>query len=841
MKISAVDQQIFYLCQMNHYPIAEIVDQIRDTLSLQTTVILQAPPGAGKSTILPLELLKASWLGDKKIILLEPRRMAARSVAQRMADLLDEEVGKTVGYRVRFDQKVSAQTRIEVVTEGILTRRLQQDSMLEGIGMVIFDEFHERSLHSDLSLALCRDLQQILREDLRILIMSATLDGEQLSALLENAPIITSKGRQYPIDVRYTNIDSNAPISSEITRVINKTVKDEQGDVLVFLPGVREIQQTADTLNVQHPDLSIRPLYGELSLSAQQEAINPDAYGRRKIVLATSIAETSLTIEGIKIVIDSGLARVPKFDPNSGMTKLETVKVTQDAADQRAGRAGRLGPGIAIRLWPEATHNYLKPQRIPEISEADLAPLVLELAQWGVKNIQSMTWVTAPPTGAVEQARTLLQELQALKNDAITEEGKALANLPTHPRTAHLLLKGKENNILPLAIDLVCILEERDALGKQAGADIALRVEALRAWRSGKRYQGDKHIFERIERSAQSWRKIFNIKSSEYEFEADAIGLLIAAAYPERIAKLVDPAAARYRMANSRNVRLHENDVLVKEEWLAVAHADAGVGEGRIYWAAPLNPALLTDRMEQQVRIRWDESKGILVQQEETRIGSLVVSSKPLKDIDETLRAKALCDAVRKEGLKLFTWDEACEQWQARILSLRQWRPNDEWPDVSAEQLLATVEEWLPFYLKNVKRREDFKKIPLIEVLNTILPWEQSQILAKLAPTHLDVPSGSSIALEYKTDGSSPILSVRLQELFGLTDTPLVNEGKTKVMIHLLSPGYKPVQVTQDLKSFWANTYPEVRKELRMRYPKHSWPEDPWNAEAVRGVKRKTS
>ena len=826
---------------MDQYPIAEIVDEIKDALNLQTTLILQAPPGAGKSTILPLELLKSDWLGDKKIILLEPRRMAARSVAQRMADLLGEEVGKTVGYRVRFDQRISAQTRIEVVTEGILTRRLQQDNMLDGIGMVIFDEFHERSLHSDLSLALCRDLQQVLREDLRILIMSATLDGEQLSSILDNAPIITSKGRQYPIDVRYIAIDNNAPISGQVTSVISKTLKEETGDILVFLPGVREIQQTEDSLNKRHSDIAIRPLYGELSLTAQQEAIKPDAQQRRKVVLATSIAETSLTIEGIHIVIDSGLARVPKFDPNSGMTKLETVKVTQDAADQRAGRAGRLGPGIALRLWSEATHNYLKAQRVPEIMEADLAPLVLELAQWGVKNIQSMTWVTAPPSGSVEQAKTLLQELQALKNNVITEEGKALAHLPTHPRTAHLLRKGKQHNILPLAIDLVCILEERDALGKQAGADIALRVEALRAWRSGKRFQGDKFVFERIERSVQSWKKIFAIKSSDYEFDVDSIGLLIAAAYPERIAKLVDAASSRYRMANSRNVRLDENDVLVKEEWLAVAHADAGVGEGRIYWAAALNPSLLTDRMEHQVRIRWDEGKGILLQQEETRIGSLVVSSKPLKDVDETLRTKALCSAVQKEGFKLFNWDENCEQWQARILSLKHWRPTEEWADVSFDGLLSTIEEWLPFYLKNIKRREDFKKIPLLEILNTILPWEQSQILAKLAPTHIDVPSGSSIALEYKIDTSAPILSVRLQELFGLTDTPMVNEGKTKVMIHLLSPGYKPVQVTQDLKSFWANTYPEVRKELRMRYPRHSWPEDPWNAEAVRGVKRKNS
>ncbi len=825
---------------MNQYPIAEIVDEIKDSLNLHTTVILQAPPGAGKSTILPIELLTAPWLADKKIILLEPRRMAARSVAQRMSDLLDEEVGNTVGYRVRFDQRISAKTRIEVVTEGILTRRLQQDNTLEGVGLIIFDEFHERSLHSDLSLALCRDLQQILREDLRILIMSATLDGDHLSSILDQAPIITSKGRQYPIDVRYNAIDNNNPLSPQLTSIIHKTLKDETGDILVFLPGAREIQQAAEVLTETLPHIAIRPLYGELSLSAQQDAIKADAQGRRKIVLATSIAETSLTIEGVHIVIDSGLARMPKFDPNSGMTKLETIKVTCDAADQRAGRAGRLGPGIAIRLWSEATHHYLKPQRIPEISEADLAPLVLELAQWGVKDILSLTWITPPPTGSVEQAKDLLTELDALKNDCITPTGKALAKLPTHPRTAHLLERGRENNMLPLAIDIVCILEERDPLPKHAGADISLRIEALIAWRTGKRSQGDKHILERIERSVQQWRKIFSIKSEIYSVNPETIGWLIAAAFPERIAKLVDHANARYRMANSRNVRLHDTDALVKEEWLAVAHADAGLGEGRIYLAAPLNPTDLSERMQQNVRIRWDESKGVLLQQEETRIGSLIVSTKPIKTVDESIRAKALCDAVKKEGAKLFNWTETCQQWQARILSLKQWRTNEDWPDVSTENLIATVEDWLPFYLKDVKRREDFKKLNLLDILETILPWEQSQTLSKLAPTHIPVPSGSSILLEYKQDGSLPVLSVRLQELFGLTDTPTINEGKTTLLIHLLSPGYKPVQVTQDLKSFWKNTYPDVRKELRVRYQKHSWPEDPWNAEAVRGIKRKT-
>jgi len=824
---------------MKDYPIAEIVEDLKNTLNLNTTVILQAPPGAGKSTILPLELLTEPWIQSNKILLLEPRRMAARSVAQRMADLLGEEVGKTVGYRVRFDQRISNQTRIEVLTEGILTRRLQQDNTLEGIGMVIFDEFHERSLHSDLALALCRDLQQILREDLRILVMSATLDGEHISQVLDNAPIITSKGRQYPIETRYAAIDANAPLSGQVSAAISKTIREEEGDILVFLPGVREIQQTAEILAGRHPEISIRPLYGELSLTAQQEAIQPDTANRRKVVLATSIAETSLTIEGIKIVIDSGLARVPRFDPNSGMTKLETVKVTIDAADQRAGRAGRLGPGLCIRLWNEGIHRNLKEHRTPEISEADLAPLVLELAQWGVPNINALSWITQPPIGAVEQARELLQHLQAIKEKNITAEGKEMAMLPTHPRTAHLLQKGKEKGLLALAIDLVCLLEERDPLGKHAGADITLRIDALLAWREERRTQADKNILERIERSVQAWRKIFSLKTSTYTFQHEDIGWLIAAAYPERIAKLTDKTHARYKMANSRTVRLHDQDALVQEEWLAVAHADAGIGEGRIFLAAPLNPFHLQDRMEKNIRISWDENKGVLLQQEEICIGSLIVSTKQLKEVDEKTRIKALCEAVKKEGFRLFNWDEACQQWQARVLNLRIWRTDEDWPDVSIDILLSTVDEWLPLYLKDVRRKEDFKKLPLIELLNSILTWEQSQTLSKLAPTTLEVPSGSDIKLDYKTDGSSPVLSVRLQELFGLTETPKINDGKTKVLIHLLSPGYKPVQVTQDLKSFWQNTYPEVRKELRMRYPKHSWPEDPWTAQAVRGVKKR--
>ncbi len=834
-----------------YYPVLEIIPSLKQALQQNAVVILQAPPGAGKSTVLPLQLLDEPWLKNKKMIMLEPRRLAARSVALRMAEELGEEAGATIGYRVRFESVVSKQTRVEVVTEGILTRMIQTDNSLEEVGLVIFDEFHERSLQADLALALCHQAQQLLREDLRILIMSATLDGEKISSLFNRAPIITSTGKQYPVAFHYIPTEKNVHLAVGTARVIRKALYEQAGDILVFLPGAGEIQRVYTLLEAENVSAQVIPLFGDMPFKKQQEAILPHPQGVRKIVLATSIAETSLTIEGITTVVDSGYARVPRFDPRSGLTRLETVRVTKDAADQRAGRAGRLGPGVCYRLWSEATHHQLQPSRQPEIMEADLASLVLELAHWGIQNLNELTWITTPPEGAVKQARELLHNLEALENNKITARGKEMLKLPTHPRIAHMLLTAhpsplsKESGIVQkrdesLSSDIAAILEERDPLPKEAGADLSLRVEVLRKWRRGERVSAERNVLERIERLASSWRRIFK-QSTDNSNPVDAeVGALVAEAYPERIARQQEKSGVRYKLANGRVVRLPDHDPLLRETWLAVAQLDAGGGEGKIFLAAPLNEEDLLHRASESETVKWDAERGMITANQEKRIGNVVLSSKSISKVSEAQRIKILCETVREEGLKLLGWDEAQGEWQARLLSIRTWRPKEEWPDVSDENLLETTEEWLAPYLTNVSKRIDFQRLELQNILAGIISWELNSKFDKLAPARLQVPSGSFIKLNYFNDGRPPVMEVRLQEMFGLLETPTVNEGRTKIVLHLLSPGYKPVQVTQDLKSFWQTTYHEVRKELRMRYPRHHWPEDPWTAEAVRGAKKRT-
>jgi ATP-dependent helicase HrpB len=824
------------------FPINDILPEVLSALEHNRTVILQAPPGAGKSTVLPLHLLKAGWLGTQKILMLEPRRLAARGVAQRLAAQLDENVGETVGFRVRFENHVSAQTQLEVLTEGILTRRLQTDSSLEGVGLVIFDEFHERSLHADLALALCREVQDVLRNDLRILIMSATLDAASLSELLGNAPVLTSEGRQYPVALHYRAPDTDARLHDAMAEAVRKAVREFEGDLLAFLPGTGEIHRTQEILERTLPEFRIHPLYGDLPLREQQEALLPNAHGQRKIVLATSIAETSLTIEGIGIVVDSGYARVPKFDVRSGLTRLETVRVTIDAADQRAGRAGRLGPGVAVRLWSETTQRGLTKQRVPELLEADLAPLMLELAQWGVNNVNDLSWLTPPPAAAVKQAVELLVQLDALdEQKKITPRGKEMLRMPAHPRIAHLLLESVPKKQEALAADVAALLEERDPFqrGAESQADLVLRVEALRRWRNRDYVQAERARLERIEKLAVNWRKLLGVKPDNTLPAHTTVGLLLAAAYPERIARRMEQNG-RYRLANGRTARVQQNDPLGDEEWLAVAHLDAGSsGEGKIFLAAPLDPDDVLHTAKPRRNVSWDAQKGELVARTEMRIGEMVAASTPLKEITDEERQHILLEVVRSEGQRLFNWTEAIEQWQARVLSLRQWRSTEAWPDVTTEALLQSADEWLVPWLTHIRRRDDFKRIELLPLLQNLLPWELQQQLDTLVPEKINVPSGSQIALTYAPDGSAPVLAVRLQELFGLPETPVINEGRTRIMIHLLSPAYRPVQVTQDLRSFWQNTYQEVRKELRIRYPKHHWPEDPWTAEAVRGVKRK--
>jgi ATP-dependent helicase HrpB len=821
------------------YPVLEIVSQLKERLTNQKVIILQAPPGAGKSTILPLQLLNEPWLANKKIIMLEPRRLAARSVAMRMASLLEEEVGKTVGYRVRFENVVSTQTRIEVVTEGILTRMIQTDNSLEGVGLVIFDEFHERSLQADLALALCYQAQQVLRDDLRIMIMSATLDGEKISAMLNNAPILTSLGRQFAISHKYIAVDKQDRLAVSTARVIKKALQEQQGDVLVFLPGAGEIKSVASLLETDAISTLVVPLYGDLPFKKQQEAILPHPHGQRKVVLATSLAETSLTIEGITTVVDCGYARVPKFDPRSGLTRLETVRVTKDSADQRAGRAARLGAGVCYRMWAEATNHTLQPTRQPEMLEADLASFVLELANWGIQNINELTWITQPPEGAVKQAQELLHSLDALADNKITTRGKEMLKLPTHPRIAHMLLSPVKRETECLATDIAAVLEERDPLPKESGADLSLRIEVLRKWRSGERVSAERSVLERIERLASSWRRIFKLEVDNRMPIDSEVGRLVSEAYPERIAQQQEKQSVRYKLANGRVVRLPDHDPLLRESWLAVAQLDAGSNDGKIFLAAPLNERDLIHRAKEIEAVYWDEGREMIVALVEKRIGNTVLSSKPLSKISESQRIKILCEVLRKEGLKLLNWSETQEEWQARVMSLRTWRPEEGWPDLSDSALLSTAEEWLAPYLLQVSKRSDFNKLDLHAILTGLIPWELSNKLDKLAPTKINVPSGSHIKLNYQLDGSAPVMEVRLQEMFGLLETPSINEGRTKILLHLLSPGYKPVQVTQDLKSFWQTTYHAVRKELRMRYPRHHWPEDPWTAEAVRGVKKR--
>ena len=827
-------------------PVLSVLPDIKAMLSQRHTLILQAPPGAGKSTVLPLELLHEPWLADQKVLMLEPRRLAARAVAGRMAQLLQEELGQTVGYRVRFEHKVGKNTRLEVLTEGILTRMLGSDNSLDGVGLIIFDEFHERSLHADLALALCREVQSILREDLRILIMSATLDGAELSSLLGGAPVISSQGRQYPINLQYFPQEqqrqqlSSENIARQVSYAVRKAVQEEEGDLLVFLPGVGEIRKVEEKLRDAVPALSLHPLYGDLPQAAQQAALMPNPQGMRKAVLATSIAETSLTIQGIRVVIDSGYSRVARFDPRSGLTRLETVPVTRATADQRAGRAGRLGPGTAYRLWSEGMHQHLLPFQQPEIMEADLAPLLLELAGWGISDVHALSWLTPPPAGAVAAARELLQQLRALEDGRITEKGKEMLRLPTHPRLAHLLLEGRDAGLGALAADVAALLEERDPMEREAGADLSLRVEALRKWRRGSNAVADRGVLQRVGRLADNWCRLFKLSPSTEAVVDTEVGKLLAAAYPERIAKR-DDKGSRYRLTNGRTARLPEADPLAHEAWIAIAHMDGGKGEGKVFLAAPLDPTEVLSLAEEKEALGWDSQKGELIARLELRLGDVLAGSRPLQAIPEEERLRVLCQAVASEGDRLLSWTEDVQQWQARVESLRQWRPQEAWPDVRMQTLLKDASTWLAPYLQGVRRQDDFKRLDLLQMLQASLPWELQQQLERLAPRTVEVPTGSQIKLEYRSDGSAPILAVRLQEMFGLQETPRVNDGRTAVLLHLLSPGYRPVQVTQDLHSFWQNTYAEVRKDLRGRYPKHHWPEDPWTAEAVRGVKRRSS
>ena len=816
-------------------PVVEIISEVHEQLAAQNTLVVNAPPGAGKSTLLPLALLNEPWLKGKKILMLEPRRLAARTIAERMSYFLGEPVGHTVGYRIRFDNKTSENTQIEVLTEGILTRMIQSDNALENVALVIFDEFHERSIHADVALALCREAQQVLRPDLRIMIMSATLNMPQLTTLLK-APAAVSKGKQYPVDVHYAGDIDEFLMSELVARTVSSAVKKHDGDALVFLPGQREIHKTAEILKRELRGFQIHMLYGALPQRQQIAAILPDREGRRKVVLATSIAETSLTIEGIKIVVDSGFGRTSRFDPNSGLSRLETIRISRDSADQRAGRAGRLAPGVCYRMWSEVTHQPLGDHIVPEIMEADLASLVLDMAQWGIVDIQQMTWLTPPPKGPLMQATELLHQLEALENGRITDHGKQMLKLPCHPRIAHMLLLAEDEDQLGLATDIAALLEERDPLGKEAGIDLNTRIEALRIHR---REQREGRKLGRIAQVALQYRKLFEIEEDNDLIDPYETGVLLTHAYPERIACARPGNNAQFQLSNGRYAMAGHREDLAAEPWLAISHIDARDGMGKIHMASPLNPKDLASLVKEKEVITWDSEDGGLVANLNLCIGNIILKSTLLPDPDPSHLVDAIVEAVKKDGAKLLDFNEEVTQWQNRVISLRKWNPNQQWPEVSTSSLLLTAAEWLSPYLTNVKRPEDLKKINLKEVLHYSLSVEQQQALDELAPTWIEVPSGSKIKLMYRDNGEAPVLAVRIQEVFGLSETPKINNGQQGVLMHLLSPGFKPVQITTDLKSFWNDAYFEVKKELKRRYPKHVWPDDPTKEPATRFAKRR--
>ncbi|MEN2282068.1 ATP-dependent helicase HrpB [Algoriphagus sp. SE2] len=816
-------------------PVAEIIHQVKSQLSKANSLIIQAPPGAGKSTLLPLALLNEPWLQGKKILMLEPRRLATKSIAQRMAFMSNTKVGDLIGYRIRFESVVSKNTRLEVITEGILTRMLHSDNSLEDVGLVIFDEFHERNLHSEVALALCREVQEVLRPNLRILLMSATIDAVLLSDLIK-AEVVQSLGRQYPVEIRYLSEVDEYAIGEDTARQIIPLTKKHEGDFLVFLPGQGDIKKAEAVLRKALPHDLVLPLYGQLSPAAQNRAIMPDPSGKRKIVLSTDIAETSLTIEGIKVVVDSGFAKSSRFDPRTGLSRLVLHRISKDSADQRSGRAGRLTAGHSYRLWTKAIENQLAEFRTPELLKADLTPMVLDMKAWGQEDIRKMTWLTPPPVGTLHLAEKTLEAIDALKDESLTEHGKEIHKVPTHPRIAHMLLYAKKHDELGLGTDIAAILDERDPLTPNAGVDLNLRIEALRRFRE--RGVTIPRI-KKLEKLAASYRSMFKIVAENKPVDPWMTGLLLAYAYPERIAAARPGNNAQFQLANGKIAQIGHRDDLAHESWLAVAHVDAREGMGKILLAAPLNPKDLAPMLKTKEVLEWDRKKGGLIAHTEVRIGAIILGKRPLAKFDSSQAKQAILEAVKEEGELLLDWNEGVVQLMNRVQSLQKWNPEQNWPTWTMANLCDTADLWLEPYVTNIKQNEDFKKLNLQEILISSLDYEMQQKLDHLAPKTIPVPSGSKISIEYKEDGDPPLLSVRLQELFGLLETPTVNEGKIPLLIEMLSPGFKPVQLTQDLKSFWTNGYFEVKKELKRRYPKHEWPDNPVSAEAERGVKRR--
>ncbi len=814
---------------MSTLPIESVLPELLQSFRTSGAVVLQAPPGAGKTTRVPLALLAEPWL-KRRIVMLEPRRLAARAAAGFMARQLGESVGDTVGYRVRLDTKVSARTRIEVVTEGVLTRMLQSDPALEHADLVIFDEFHERSLHADLGLALTLQARALLRPDLRVLVMSATLDGQRVAELLGNAAIITSKGQSFPVLTQYLNQKVDARIEPVVTRAVFRALQEHVGDVLVFLPGMAEIARVHEALKEEPLDgVELHPLYGNLSADEQDRAIAPAANGRRKVVLATSIAETSLTIEGVRIVIDSGLMRVPRFSPRTGMARLETIRVTRDSADQRRGRAGRTAPGVCVRLWTEAEQSALLERREPEILQADLASLALDLLAWGTPNPFELSWLDAPPAAAYAQARELLQSLGAVDGGgAITGHGRQMAELSVHPRLAHMLLRGRELGVAALAADLAALLGERDLLRGVTDPDVGLRLHALRAHGSGQ--AADRATLQRVRAEA---RELTRQMGSDASGHADA-GMLLALAYPDRIAQRRPGTRGRFLMRNGRGATVDSASSMAEADYIVAAQVDDRGADTRVFLGASLALEDLTTVLEDQIQtvreVEWDGASARIRARERVQLGAIVLKERPY-DPDPAEITVALLATVQHEGIGILPWSRGAQQLRQRLAFLHTVDP--QWPDVSDAVLRSSLESWLQPELSGAN---DFSRLDLVHALHGMLSWQQRAGLDEWAPTHIDAPSGSRLPIDY-SDPAAPALAVRLQEVFGWLETPRIANGRTPITLQLLSPAQRPVQVTRDLASFWRNGYFEVKKDLKGRYPKHYWPDDPLTATPTRRVR----